>query len=65
MGMPLLFSLGGKSYNVDTATKPNPNKYRFEILKIYKGNVYDVVIVKYPDCNTFEGRKILLMEKAR
>lgn len=44
-----------------TITAPNPNPYRFSILQILtSGQDACALEVVYPDCTTFEGRKILV-----
>lgn len=48
-------------YTADVDTTPNPNKYNFKILEIVEGEVFDIVRVRYPNCTTFEGVKILVV----
>ena len=42
---------------------PNPNPYRYEILRHEQIGNWLLVEIKYPDCTTYEGRKILLYFK--
>ena len=51
------------TYEKCTDTTPNPNKYNFNIEKIIRGNNYDYVEVKYYNCTTFNGKKILLVKR--
>lgn len=48
------------SYTASTKTAPNPNKYRYTIEGLEKMGGYVLVLVHYPDCTTFKGRKIML-----
>ena len=57
MGMPRRFSGGG----VETSS-PNPDPFRFEIIERTDYGRYSVVSVKYPDCTTFFGMKILVVK---
>ena len=38
--------------------KPNP--YQFQILRKYVYKSYVLIMVRYPDCKNYEGKKILL-----
>jgi len=40
---------------------PNPNKHNFKVMGYIHGDVYDILIVHYPDCTTFDGLKILVV----
>lgn len=40
----------------------NPNPQRFEILRVAKQGTFLIVEVRYPDCTTYEGRKVLLFK---
>ena len=51
------------SYTKLSDISPNPNKYIFEVKEWLNGDQYDVLIVTYPGCTTFEGDKIILVEK--
>lgn len=53
--MPRRFSDG-------ETTSPNPDPFRFEILERTDYGRYCVVSVRYPDCTTFRGLKILVVE---
>jgi hypothetical protein len=57
MGMKL-FSDG-----VTTAPNPNPKRFKIEAVSVAK-NKRSIVVVEatYPDCTTFEGRKIMVYE---
>lgn len=39
---------------------PNPDPKNFEILYVYTCKNAHVLIVKYPNCTNFEGKKILV-----
>ena len=39
---------------------PNPNPSRFKILQTFVWNNHILVRVKYPDCTSYEGEKLLL-----
>lgn len=59
MGIKLFSS--GDGYDMYDNTSPNPNKFRFDILQIEAGENWDIVLVEYPDCTTFDGQKLLLV----
>lgn len=40
----------------------NPNPNNFEITRLEKVLRFVVVMIKYPDCNNYEGNKILVFE---
>ena len=46
----------------DCCDLPNPNPKRFVIEDIYTYTRCHVLVVKYPDCTNFEGKKILLVK---
>ena len=66
MGMKFMFSCGSiqnESYNKNTKTSPNPNKYNFEIKKeLCKTNNHYLLLVNYPDCTTFNGDKLIIIK---
>lgn len=39
---------------------PNPDPKNFEILEIYAFRNAHVLVVKYPNCTNFEGKKVLV-----
>lgn len=41
-----------------TAHNPNPTNYKF--VKVAEHNGYLVVKINYPDCNNYEGNKIMV-----
>jgi len=41
---------------------PNPNPKKFEILRWEKIGRFLIVKINYPDCNNYEGNKILVFE---
>lgn len=47
---------------VEVNTTPNPNPYNFKIKwkSLVNGNT--ILLVNYPDCNTFDGNKLILMK---
>lgn len=63
-GMSCNRSMSGlEDYAPNAITSPLPNQFRFEILSTIE-IVGDLVLieVRYPDCTTFGGIKILLLE---
>lgn len=45
----------------DIKPPPNPNPYNFNIIQAeFIGN-YVILIVQYPDCTTYEGKKCLVL----
>lgn len=38
----------------------NPNPARFKIVSVESVNNFLIVVIDYPDCNNFEGKKILV-----
>ena len=62
MGIKLFSS--GTSYNScitpTSVTSPNPNPYRFEVIKRRDNSKYILLILKYQDCTTYNGYKVLL-----
>ena len=61
MGMKLFSS--STDYCKSTITRPNPNKYRFNIKSIEKGELFDLLLIEYPDCITYKGNKLLMVKK--
>lgn len=57
MGMLKHFSSGSIPY------APNPDPYLFEVLKIKNVNNVSILLVKYNECTTFNGEKLLLLNK--
>jgi len=41
---------------------PNPNPFRFEVIKTAVVGNYFVALVNYPDCTTFGGNKTIIYE---
>ena len=60
MGMNVMGSSCAKD-TPNTVTTPNPNKHNFRVKGYIYGDVYDLLIVNYPDCTTFDGVKLLLV----
>ncbi len=56
MGMFKLFRDDGDY----TPSSPNPK--RFKVLQMEQVGAYCVLLVHYPDCLTYEGKKILVCE---
>lgn len=50
----------GKSSGKIVSSPVNPDPKNFKILAIEQKNGYILLEVKYPDCNNYEGKKILL-----
>lgn len=44
-------------------TSPNPNPFRFTIKEQYYYDNVAILLVNYPDCTTFNGDKILLVDR--
>jgi len=54
---------GCDTYEKDTDTTPNPNKYRFTVLRVVRGlNNLVFLEVRYPECTTFSGIKYLVLD---
>lgn len=43
-------------------TAPNPNPYRFTVEDAWERGHLTVALVRYPDCTTFDGLKILVLD---
>ena len=43
----------------------NPNPLHFEILQLKKIGRFVIVMIRYPDCSNYEGKKILVFENVR
>ena len=64
MGATMMSISGGTEPDRSNVQKsPNPNPFRFKVLNITQGWKYDVISVKYPDCTTYEGLKLLVVRK--
>lgn len=46
----------------EVPTPGNPNPSDFEILKLERVKHFTIMLVKYPDCFNFEGKKILVFK---
>lgn len=46
----------------DTVTEPNPNPYRFSVELEEYHDPYLIAAVKYPDCTTADGLKIMVFK---
>lgn len=44
----------------ETSPNPNPHRFRIEESEIVNGNT--IMLVRYPDCTTFDGLKLLLLK---
>lgn len=42
-------------------TAPNPNPYRFKIIEHEVRNGNTIITAYYPDCTTFDGRKLMVL----
>ena len=63
MGLAIMSS--DSSYTPETTTSPNPNKHRFEVTYTsYHGHMA-VLFVHYPDCTTFGGNKVMILEASQ
>ena len=56
-------SANSTDYEPNEITTPNPNKYNFKILDVLS-KIGDLVLLRvhYPDCTTFDGVKIIIIE---
>ena len=45
-------------------TAPNPNPWRFKVLEIEHIGGNTIILAEYPDCPTFNGHKLILLEGA-
>lgn len=61
MGIYIGFSRSSYDF-IDKCNLSNPNPKNFKILKNKKINDFLILWVHYPDCNNYEGRKILVFE---
>jgi len=50
------------SQRVNIPDPPNPNPYRFNVVRWEKHGDYLIAEVHYPDCTNYEGTKLLLYE---
>lgn len=55
--------MGLRLFSCGDDSAPNPNKYRFTIVRIEEGDIYDIALVKYPDCLEYQSLKVLLVVK--
>ncbi len=58
MGMPVGFSRGCVN-----SVSPNPNPFKFKVLKNLVINGCSILLVDYPGCRTFNGEKLLLLRR--
>lgn len=47
-------------FSDDLTTNPNPNPKNFKILKSYSEGDNVLLMVKYPNCTNYEGKKVML-----
>tara|TARA_R110002167_G_scaffold346501_1_gene557076 strand:+ start:158 stop:466 length:309 start_codon:yes stop_codon:yes gene_type:complete len=61
----MLGSSGGRSSGdpYEPLKSYEPNKFNFNIMLIMNGQSYDMIYVNYPDCTTFNGDKLLVVNK--
>lgn len=59
MGLSIGFS---DSYDYNTNTTPNPNKYNFTIESFHEAGEYLVLKLNYPHCTTFNGDKVVVLD---
>jgi hypothetical protein len=60
MGLPCGVSSSAYDSGRDAMEPPTPDPTRFEIIGTWKIGNGLIVSVRYPDCTTFEGRKLLV-----
>lgn len=46
----------------ETVLLPNPDPHKYEILRSEQIDDHLLVMIQYPDCTNYEGKKILLFE---
>lgn len=72
MGLGLIGSSGTRSYVTEVAeresiapsaviTWPNPNPFRFSVNWVDHDYGHTIMSVRYSDCTTFDGNKLLLL----
>ena len=60
-----LFSSGSTetvTYIRETVTSPNPNKFKFTVIRLQVIEGLTLVWANYPDCSNYNGNKIILTE---
>lgn len=67
MGINNFFSKSSYDYNYKSNDNLNftlnPNPLNYQIINFKKINNYLILIIFYPDCNNYEGLKILFFNK--
>jgi hypothetical protein len=43
---------------------PNPDPSNYEIMASVQSDTYLLILIRYPDCKNYEGRKVLLYKGA-
>lgn len=62
MGVGLMSCARGRSADATPRSDGNPNPHRFEILSEQRIGACALLHVRYPDCTTYGGRKLLLFD---
>ena len=60
MGIKLFGSNSYSSYEHYKPKPPNPDPNNWEILKFLESGRNILIMIQYPDCTNYEGKKILL-----
>jgi hypothetical protein len=55
-------NLPSSSCDVAKSTAPNPNPYRFKVIEERHVGGCAIVKIRYPDCTTFGGHKVLVYD---
>lgn len=50
--------------NITQVAAPNPNPYRYTILKSDSVGIFTIIKIKYDGCTNYEGEKILVYRSA-
>jgi hypothetical protein len=50
----------GISYSTDTTPEPNPHNWKILEIYVYKNS--HILVVEYPNCTNFEGKKVLIIK---
>lgn len=61
MGLKL-FGSSGRDYTPAAITAPNPNKFRFTVLRQMTAGTVSALFVRYPDCTNYGGLKCIVVQ---
>lgn len=60
MGISVLHSSSSYDYGCNTVRDKNPNPENYKIINNISLSGYLIVFINYPDCDNYEGNKILV-----